>query len=108
MQIDISGHHVGMTEALKNHVIEKVSKIEHHFDTVTDVHCILTVDGDRHVAEATMNVKGKRLYAESTKDNMYTAIDSMAHKLTRRVRRHKERLHDHHTKEANKIAISKN
>ena len=106
MQLDISGHHVEVTEALKEYVSEKVGKIEHHFDTITDVHCILTVEGSRHKAEATVNVKGKKLYAESTNDDMYAAIDCLTHKLNRRVRRHKEKLHDHHARESNKRTVN--
>jgi len=96
MQLDITGHHIELTEALKEHVVNRVSKIEHHFDTITDVHCILTVDKEGHKAEATVNVKGKRIYAESTEKNMYAAIDDLSHKLNRRVRRHKERLKKHY------------
>ncbi len=96
MQLDISGHHIKVTEALRNHVVERVSKIEHHFETINDVHCILTVEGNRHKAEATVSVKGKKFFAESTEDNMYVAIDKLAHKLNRMIRQHKEKIHKHH------------
>jgi putative sigma-54 modulation protein len=96
MQLDISGHHVTVTPAMRNHVEERVSKIGHHFDTITDVHCILTVEGDRHKAEATVIAKGKKFFAESTEDNMYVAIDKLTHKLNRMIRQHKEKLHNYH------------
>jgi len=95
MQLDITGRHIEVTEALREHVINRVSKIEEHFDLVTNVHCILTVEKTRHKAEATINADGKRIYADATDDNMYVAIDSLAHKLNRRVRRYKEKLKKH-------------
>jgi len=103
MQLDISGHHIEMTEALKAHVRERFEKIESHFDTITDIHCILTVEGDRHIAEATVQVPGKRLFAMSENGDMYESVDKLAHKMNRMVRQHKEKMHDHHAKEARHI-----
>jgi putative sigma-54 modulation protein len=96
MQLDISGHHIEVTEAMKAHVRERFERIEQHFDTITDIHCVLTVEGDRHIAEATVNVRGKRLFAVHEEDDMYKSIDKLAHKLNRRVRKHKEKLHQHY------------
>jgi len=95
MHLDIIGHHVEVTEALRRHVESRASKIGHHFDTVSDVHFTLTVDAEGHTAEATAYVKGKRLHAKSTEENMYAAIDSLYEKLNRRVRKHKERIKNH-------------
>lgn len=95
MHVDITGHHIEVTEALKRHVESRASKIEHHFDTVTDVHFTLTVDAEGHTAEATACVKGKRLHVKSTEENMYAAIDNLYEKLNRRVRKHKERIKHH-------------
>ena len=92
MHLDITGHHIEVTEALRAHVMERVSKIEHHFDAISDVHLTLTVDKTGHKAEATVSVKGRRIHAKSTDDNMYCAIDKLYDKLNRRVRKHKERI----------------
>ena len=103
MQLDISGHHIEVTEALKTHVREKFEKIEQHFDTITDIHCVLTVEGDRHIAEASIAVPGKRLFAVEETEDMYKSVDKLAHVLNRRVRRHKERVCNHHVREAQYI-----
>lgn len=95
MQLDISGHHIEVTEALRAHVREHFERIENHFDIITDIHCILTVEGDRHIAEATVCAKGKRLFAVEENDDMYVAVNKLAHKLNRRVRRHKEKIKHH-------------
>jgi putative sigma-54 modulation protein len=42
---------------------------------------------------------GNTIFAESTEDNMYAAIDSLIDKLDRQVKKHKEKLTDHHQKE---------
>ena len=106
MQLDVTGHHVDVTPALRDYVETKLGRIERHFDHVTGVHCILTVEKLRHKAEATMQVSGGRLYAEATEEDMYAAIDLLIDKLDRQVKKHKEKLSDHHAREADKRALS--
>ena len=102
MQINLTGHHVDVTPALKEFVDNKISRVERHFDNLTHVNVILTVEKLRHKAEATINISGAQVYADSTEENMYSAIDSLVDKLDRQVKRHKEKTKDHHAREANK------
>ncbi len=100
MQLNLSGHHVDVTPALKGYVEKKLERIVRHFDHVIDVHCILTVEKLRHKAEATLSISGGRIYADAVDGDMYAAIDALIDKLDRRVRKHKEKLTDHHAAEA--------
>ena len=102
MQLNVSGHHVEVTESLREYVETKIEKIERHFDIVSDVHCILTVEKLQHKAEATVNVNGGTIYADAIEEDMYAAIDSLIDKLDRRVRKHKEKLVDHHARDSQK------
>jgi putative sigma-54 modulation protein len=99
MHIDISGHHVDVTTALKEYVETKLARLERHYDNVTDVHVVLEVEKDRHQAEATVQVTGSKLFAHAVSANMYAAVDALADKLDRQVRRHKEKVTDHHRSE---------
>jgi putative sigma-54 modulation protein len=85
---------------MREYVVSKLDKIERHFDLVSDVHCILTVEKLRHKAEATVNVNGAKIYADATEGDMYAAIDGLADKLERQVRKHKEKLVDHHARDS--------
>ena len=102
MQLNVSGHHIEVTQALRAYVESKVDKIERHFDLVSDVNCILTVEKLRHKAEATVRVNGGTIYADHTEEDMYAAIDGLADKLERRVRKYKEKLVDHRARETQK------
>ncbi len=99
MQIDLTGHHVELTDPLRNYVNEKFERLERHFDHVTDVHVILSVEKLRHTAEATIHLSGGKLFADSTDEDMYAAIDSLTDKLDRQIKKHKEKLTDHHRSE---------
>ncbi len=102
MQLNVSGHHVNVTDSLRGYVESKIERLERHFDLVSDVHCILSVEKLRHKAEAKVNVNGDTIFAETTEEDMYAAIDSLVDKLDRRVRKHKEKMVDHHARETHK------
>ncbi|MFW2371524.1 MAG: ribosome hibernation-promoting factor, HPF/YfiA family [Gammaproteobacteria bacterium] len=99
MQINLTGHHVEITDSLRNYVEEKLERIERHFDKVTNTHVILSVENVRHKAEATVHMSGNNIFAESTEDDMYKAIDSLVDKLDRQVKKHKEKITNHHHKQ---------
>lgn len=96
MQLNISGHHVDVTDAMKNYVTEKFDKLERHFDHITNVHVVLTVEKVVQRAEATAHVSGAELFADASSDDMYAAIDALTDKLDRQVLKHKEKLVSRH------------
>lgn len=106
MQLNLSGHHVEITEPMREYVQTKLNRVERLFDQVTDINCVLTVDKLRHRAEATVNVAGAQLFANATEENMYAAIDILIDKLGSQLRKHKEKITDHHAREAGKRIVS--
>jgi putative sigma-54 modulation protein len=102
MQLSVSGQQIDVTDSLRNYVSSKIDKIERHFDLVSDIHCILKVEKLRHTAEATVSVNGGKIFADSTEDDMYAAIDSLVDKLDRQVRKYKEKMVDHHARDTHK------
>ena len=96
MQLDLSGHHVEVTDSLRAYVIKKFERISRHFDQLIDVHCVLTVEKFGHKAEATLMLRGNKIYADATETNMYASIDALTDKLDRCVKKHKEKTADHH------------
>jgi putative sigma-54 modulation protein len=99
MNINLTGHHVDITEPLRDYVNNKFDRLERHFDHVTDVHVVLGVEKLRHKAEATMHISGGTLFADAIEEDMYAAIDGLVDKLDRQVKKHKEKVTDHHRAE---------
>ena len=95
MQINLSGHHIDVTSSLRDYVTTKLEKIERHFDHVSNVHVILTVEKLRQKAEATLHLNGADVFAESEQEDMYAAIDALVDKLDRQVKKHKEKTKNH-------------
>jgi putative sigma-54 modulation protein len=106
MQLNLTGHHVDITPALRGYVAKKLERVSRHFDSLIDVHCILTVEKLRQKAEATVQVSGGRIYADAVHQDMYAAIDALADKLDRCVKKHKEKLTDHHADQAQKPRLA--
>ena len=105
MQLNLTGHHVEITPPLRGYVQKKLDRVARHFDSLIDVHCILTVEKLRHKAEATIQVSGGRIYADAVHEDMYAAIDALADKLDRCVKKHKEKITDHHAGEVRGIRL---
>ena len=106
MQLNVTGHHVDVTTSMKGYVEKKLDRIVRHSDHIIDVHCILTVEKQRHKAEAKVLLNGAMVYADAVDMDMYAAIDALADKLDRRVKKHKEKLADHHALEVQKVRPS--
>jgi putative sigma-54 modulation protein len=103
MQLEVSGQHLEITPALRSYVSRKLERLSRHFEGVIDVHCVLSVEKLRHMAEATVSVRGSKIHADATEGDMYAAIDALADKLDRCVKKHKEKSSDHHVDEANRL-----
>ncbi|MEC9127721.1 MAG: ribosome hibernation promoting factor [Pseudomonadota bacterium] len=95
MQINLTGHHVEITDSLRNYVDTKFSKLERHFDHISIVHVILNFEKLNQTADATVHLSGAEVFASSENTDMYAAIDSMVDKLDRQVIKHKEKLKKH-------------
>ena len=100
MRIDISGHQMEVTSALRAYAQEKMGRLAKHFEQHLDARMILSVDKLEHKAEATIHTPGKTLFADALAPDMYAAIDLLADKLDRLVIKQKEKTKDHHRGES--------
>ncbi|MDR3351829.1 MAG: ribosome-associated translation inhibitor RaiA [Zoogloeaceae bacterium] len=97
MNLQISGHHIDVTPALREYVESKLTSVTNHFDRITGVNVILSVVKLKQKAEVTVHVPGKEIFVESADDDLYAAIDSLFDKLDRQVLKHKQKIQEHHS-----------
>ena len=95
MQMTISGHHIDITDPMREYVINKLSKLERHSENITSTSVILTIDKLAQKAEATVHVAGGDLFANAEHEDMYAAIDAPSDKLDRQLIKHKEKHRGH-------------
>lgn len=101
MNISISGHHISVTDAMQQTVMDKLAKVERHLDQIQSIKVLLSLDSRHgqskhaglksHKAEAILRVAGQEMFVQACDDDMYRAINEMAEKLDRQVRKYKTR-----------------
>jgi putative sigma-54 modulation protein len=89
MNLNVSGHHVEVTPALRGYLQGKLERVTRHFDHVIDAHVILSVAKLRQKAEVTLHVRGKDIHCASEDADLYAAIDLLVDKLDRQVLKYK-------------------
>jgi putative sigma-54 modulation protein len=98
MNLHLTGHQLPITPAIREYVAGKLQRITHHFDQVIDVNVIMSVEKLQQRIEATVHVRGKDIFCESSDADMYAAIDALVDKLDRKIIKHKEKnLAQRHT-----------
>jgi putative sigma-54 modulation protein len=91
MNINLTGHHLEITPAIREHVTTKLGKIKRHSDNLIDINVILSVDKLKQKAEATVHLSGKTVFAETDDSNLYVAIDNLVDLLDRQILKHKDK-----------------
>ena len=92
MNLQLTGHHVEITPAIRDYVTEKLARINRHFDHVIDVNVIMTVEKLDQKIEANVHLSGKDIHVTCHEEDMYAAIDGLMDKLDRQILKHKEKF----------------
>ena len=95
MQLSITGHHIDVTDSLRAYVTNKFVRLERHYEHMTNVHVVLSVEKLIQKAEATIHTSGAELFADATSEDLYAAIDALVDKLDRQIVKHKEKTRNH-------------
>lgn len=93
--IQVFGHNVLVTDAMKDYAIEKVSKIERFSDRIIDI--VVTMDIQRidHKVDIVMKVDHVKIRSSAVSENMYASIDVATEKLQRQLLKYKNRIQEH-------------
>lgn len=103
MQVQLSGHQIEITQALRDHVQSKLDRLTRHFENLTSLNVVLSVEKLEQRAEGTLAGAGCNLHAVAADGDMYASIDIMLDKLVAQLRKHKEKLSDKHPRETREI-----
>ena len=95
MNVQVSGHHVEVTQAIRDYVLSKLERVQRHFDQVIEINVILSVQKLRQKAEISVHMPGKDIHVESDDEDLYAAIDLMMDKLDRQIIKHKDKAFAH-------------
>ena len=97
MKVLVQARHMEVTEALRQHVEEKISKLPHILDSLLSVEVILDREAENAVVEAVATAHRKTTFVATHRDpDMYACIDQCLHKIIEQLRRHKDKVRDRH------------
>ena len=105
MKVQISGHHVEVTQAIHDYVLSKLERIQRHFDHVIEINVILSVQKLRQKAEISVHMRGKDIHVECEDEDLYAAIDLMMDKLDRQIIKHKQKTYAHPHDTLKRLAV---
>ncbi len=96
MRFEYTGRHVLVTPAIRRHVEEQFSKLEHIFNSGADprVHVILAVEKNRQTGEVVVNWRDHTLTATDTNADMYMALSRAIAKIEKQATKLKQRVID--------------
>ena len=97
-RITINGRNVFVTESMKNHAIDKLSKLDHFHNHVTELHVILDIQRLEHTCMIIMKFDHFKIQVHCNSTDMYASIDKAVDKLKTKISRWKSRIQDHHKK----------
>lgn len=95
MNLHITGRNFEVTPAINEYVLNKLGKLNKHFDSVIDAQIILSIVKLKHIAEITVRTPGKDIHCSESAESMYAAIDLLADKIERQVIKYKTKSGNH-------------
>ncbi len=81
MKITISGHHVEITDAIKQAIENKFAKIATHFPDLMVIDSVITIEPHQQKLEVTTQYEGRKVSVRASSKELYAAIASAAKKL---------------------------
>ena len=93
MLFTISGKHIEITDAIREHAREKVEKLPRYYNSINRIEVIIEGnDGGKPSVEIIASAEHSNVFiAKETSDDTYTCIDIAVHKLERQLRRKKQK-----------------
>ena len=96
MRIYVNGKNIEITDAIKAYAKEKIGKVATHYDQIEGIDVMLTVIknpsvAENHTAEVTCKLTTGAVHVTETAESMYASIDLVADKLSRQVKKFKDK-----------------
>jgi putative sigma-54 modulation protein len=96
MQVNITFRNMFATDALRNHVQDKLGKVvDKYLDKVTETHVTLSLERYLHHADINLHAGHFHVRGKEKSEDMYASIDMAIDKIERQLKKHKDRLKSH-------------
>jgi putative sigma-54 modulation protein len=107
-RLTILGRNIYVTEAMKQHAFDKLSKIDRFHNHVMDLHVTLDIQKLEHSCVVILKFDHFKVKVASSSTDMYVSIDKAVEKLQAKIRRWKSRIQEHHNKSRSVVDMQVN
>ncbi|NGX45390.1 MAG: Ribosome-associated factor Y [Chlamydiae bacterium] len=97
-----------LTEPMRQHVWDKLSKVERYHNHIMDVHVNLEIQKIEHCCVIICHFNHVKVKVEARSTDMYASIDRAMQKLQNLFRKWKSKLQDYHKKPLNMVDMTVN
>ena len=94
-----TGRHQGVAESVKSYLTSKVERSIRNIPKVNSVHLIIDSERFEHKVEVLIHLNHMSVQAEATSEDIVASVDKVVDKLQRQLKKYKEKIQDHRTKE---------
>ncbi len=91
MKLTVAGRKIEITDAIRDHLHNKMDKTIKELGEKADVHVALSVEKRRHFAEITVKTKGFTVHSHDETSDLYTSMDKALEKVEKQLRKHKDK-----------------
>ncbi len=95
MRINITARRFRLSEKIKKHTENEISRLKKYFDGILEADVILSWEKKDRIAEINIQVYGTVLSAHERSENMIKSIDLAVEKMERQIKKYKSRLKEH-------------
>lgn len=96
--VNVTGRHVQVTEGMKQHAINKLSKLDRLGARIIDVNVTMDIQKLEHRVDIIVKYGHTVVKSHAASSDMYVSIDKAVEKLQNQISRYKNKIQDHHAK----------
>ncbi len=106
--LTINGRNVQVTDAMKNYVMEKLSKLDKYDTRIIDIAVTMDIQRYQHLCEVIVKLNQIVIKGTATTENMYASIDKAVDKIQAQLRKYKQKIQDHHARSLETVDMTVN
>ena len=91
MQVTVTGRHFEVTPAVRSYVEARLGRMHRYMAKIRSAHVTLTTEKHRHRAEIVVESDGREFTGKGVSEDMFSALDSVTHKLEKQIRKYKDK-----------------
>lgn len=106
--ITVQGRHLQVSDAMKDYVLEKLSKLDRFSIRIIDINVTMDIQKMDHRVDIVMKFNHFKIKVHADSDNMYASIDKATEKLQNQLIKYKKKIQDHQAKSAAVVEMKVN